>query len=292
MSEDTKTSVLKWYYFVLFGVVTLVALSMTWWSMFDLAVHTLSVPVLLAGGLSFAFDIGGVYLGLLSIEYAKTSDSGFWTELGTYIFIGTSTYIVSQHAILAGYPAVGVVLFASAPIIVGVMLKATLNFITRQARKQAGRVTDKLPSVGWVTWIRYLPQTWRLMSVAMQGRLVNAADKLEIAPDRHDIFGTGVRTTQTSLSPEPDNVLEVSRTTQELSQDIVRPALTSSDTVSLPVWLPHEPTMSLSKLSRTCLDNGVMDIETIYRYALTLKGQDVNKMSLSRTLSREKTKLS
>lgn len=303
MSEDKKTtvrdrngSVLKWYYFVLFGVVTLVALSMTWWSMFDLAVHTLSVPVVLAAGLSLAFDIGGVYLGLLSIEYAKTSDSGFWTELGTYVFIGTSTYIVSQHAVLAGYPTVGVVLFASAPVIVGVMLKATLNFITRQARKQAGRVTDKLPSVGWLTWFRYLPQTWRLMSVAMQGRLINAADKLDIVPDRHDIFGDSVRTPETIVSKTADNVLpvvpEVSETKQQLSQGVVRPALTSSDNVSLPVWLPNEPTMSLSKLSRTCLDNGVMDIETIYRYALTLKGQDVNKMSLSRTLSREKTKLS
>lgn len=295
MSEDKKTSVLKWYYFVLFGVVTLVALSMTWWSMYDLATTQLSVPVLLAGGLSLAFDIGGVYLGLLSIEYAKTTDSGFWTELGTYLFIGTSTYIVAQHAVLAGFPTVGVVLFASAPIIVGIMLKATLNFLTRQARKQAGRVTEKLPSVGWLTWVRYSKQTWRLMSVAMQGRLVNAADKLDIAEDRHAIFGQGVLAGQTfkdNVSDKVSGVLDKPETKPELSAPAVRKELTSPDNVSLPVWLPNEPTMSLGKLSKTCLDNGVMDIETVYRYALTLKGQDVNKASLSRTLSRERAKMS
>lgn len=327
MSADNRTTVrgrpgivLPWYYFVLFGVVTLVALSMTWWSMYDLAVLQLSVPVLLAAGLSLTFDIGGVYLGLLSIEYAKTEDSGFLTELGTYAFIGTSTYIVAQHAILLSYPTVGVVLFASAPVIVGIMLKVTLNFITRQARKQAGRITEKLPSVGILTWLRYAPQSFRLMSVAMQGRLINAADRVDIVPDRHSIFVRSkdnvsetdrqrVRVSSDIVSDnlqvsvqEKDNVLE-GRTTSGQEQDIVsdkkalpgqdvRKELPSIDTVSLPVWLPLEPTMSLSKLSRICLDNGVSDTDTVYRYALVLKGQDVNKTSLSRTMSRERTKMS
>lgn len=296
MSEDNKTTVLPWYYFVLFGVVTLVALSMTWWSMFDLGVQILSVPIVLAGALSLAFDIGGVYLGLLSIEYAKTSDSGFWTELGAYLFIGASTFIVAQHAILLEYPIAGVIMFAAAPVIVGIMLKATLNFLTRQARKKSGRVTEKLPSVGWLTWLRYGPQTWKLMSVAMQGRLINAADKLDIKDDRHAIFGQSSKTPETIVSKTKDKALTDTRTQenkpQQLPQTPVRQQLTSADTMSLPVWLPHEPTMSLGKLSKTCLDNGVTDLETIYRYALELKGQEVNKASLSRTLSREKTKLS
>ena len=290
MSIDKHKLVLPWYYLVLFGVVTLVALSMTWWSMYDLAVMTMSVPKPLAGGLSLAFDIGGVYLGLLSIDYAKTSDSGFWTELGTYLFIGVSTYIVAQHAILFDYPTAGVIMFAAAPIIVGIMLKATLNYITRNARKQAGRVTEKLPSVGWLTWIRYGKQAFKLMSVAMQGRLINAADKLDIAEDKHAIFKAPETIVYKTEDKVQDNVLEAPETKQQLSQSLVRKELTSSDTVSLPAWLPREPTMSLATLSRTCLDNGVMDIETVYRYALELKGQEVNKMSLSRTLSRLRTK--
>lgn len=296
MSEDKNESVLEWYYVVLFAVVTLIALSMTWWSMYDLGVHTLSVPRILSAGLSLTFDLGGVYLGILSIKYARTTDSGFFTELGTFVFIGLSTYIVAQHAILLSYPVAGVVLFASAPVIVGVMLKATLNYLTRQSRKQAGRVTDKLPSVGWLTWLRYRKQTWRLMSVAMQGRLINAADKLSIAEDKHAIFVSPVQDTQTIVSQTKDNVLPVvpdmSETPQQLSEPVVRPALTSPDKLSLPVWLPNEPDMKLATLSRTCLDNGVTDIETVYRYATIIKGQDVNKNSLSRTLSRLKTNMS
>jgi hypothetical protein len=264
--------------------------------MMDLGVHTLSLPVWLAAAVSLTFDGGAVFFSWLSVQYAKTTDSGFWAELVAFAFIGTGVYIVVQHAVLAGYPDAGVVMFAAAPVIVGLMLKGALNYFTRLARNAAGRVTEKLPSVGWLTWVRYTPQTWKLMSVAMQGRLINAADKLNIVEDRHDIFGGLVRAPETIVSETKTPVLTDSKTTsetpQQLSQPVAKPALTSSDNVSLPVWLPVEPTMSLGKLSRTCLDNGVEDIETVYRYALTLKGQEVNKLSLSRTLSREKTKMS
>lgn len=291
---------LKWYYYVLLSVVTLSALSMTWWSMFDLGVHTLSVPVLVAVLASVIFDLGGVYLILLSIDYAKTSDSGFWTELGSYAFLATSTYIVVQHGVLDNYPVAGVVMFAAAPIVLGIILKATLNYLTRQQRRATGRVTEKLPSVGWLTWVRFTPQSWKLMSVAMQGRLVNAADKLEIVHDKYGIFGQAetelVRvsaTSETAVDKTENKDLGQLETkinsSQQLSQR-VQPALTDSDNLSLPVWLPNEPTMTLGKLVRTALDNSVSDIETIYRYALTLKGQDVNKLSLSRTLAREKAK--
>lgn len=292
---------LKWYYYVLLSVIALSALSMTWWSMFDLGVQTLSAPVLVAAIASVIFDLTGVYLGAMAIEYAKTSDSGFWTELGTYLFIAGSTYVVVRHAIIDGYPDAGIVMFAAAPIALGIVLKVTLNFITRQQRKQVGRVTEKLPSVGWLTWIRYGPQAFKLASVAMQGRLINAADKLDIAQDKHNIFGQ-TKTLHVKSSVLPETIVETRELTDEtdtrtsvnsenqLSQPPVRPVLTSGNSVSLPVWLPHEPTMTLGKLVRTCMDNGVFDLETMFRYAKDIKGQEVNKLSLSRTLAREKTK--
>jgi hypothetical protein len=301
LTDKTKVS-LAWYYFVLFGVVALSSLSMTWWSMFDLGVHTLSVPVLVAAVVSVIFDIGGMFLVLLSIEYAKTNDSGFWTELGAYAFIGTSAYLVAQHGILLQYPAAGVVMFAAAPIVLGIMLKAMLHYLTRLQRRATGRITEKLPSVGWLTWVRYGRQSWKLMSVAMQGRLVNAADKLEIAADRHGIFGQDKTTQVDAVLGQAETIVETpTRTTPELvqtqdkkpeqlSQPVVRKELTSPDSLSLPIWLPNEPDMKLSTLVRTCLDNGVFDIETMFRYAQDIKGQEVNKMSLSRTLTREKQK--
>jgi hypothetical protein len=290
LSEDKKTHVLPWYIVVLLSVVTVVALVMTWYSMMDLGVSYLSLPVWLAVGVSLTFDGGAVFLSWMSVQYAKTTDSGFWTELAAFGFIGTGVYIVVQHAVLAGYPEAGIIMFAAAPVIVGIMLKVTLNYYSRQARKQAGRVTEKLPSVGWLTWLRYMPQTWRLMSVAMQGRLINAADKLDIGSDTHDIFKTRVLAAQTVVRTTPDTISDMSETSKELSGQPDKPALTSSDNLSLPVWLPHEPTMSFGTLVRTCLDNGMTDLESVYRLSLTLKGQDVNKASLSRTLAREKTK--
>ncbi len=288
---------LRWYYYVMFGFVICVALVMTWWSMFDLGVNVLdpAVPDIVAAGASFIFDVAGLCLGIVAIEYAKTDDSGFLAELGTFVFIGVSIYIVSQHAILIDYPVVGVVMFASAPIVTGVLFKVTLQFISRRQRREAGRVTERLPSVGWFTWVRYLPQSFKLASVAMQGRIINAAHKLDMQPDKYQIFVGQPDKPKTSPEIVSETAENMSKTSvavkdkkpQQLSQPI-RQALTSPETMSLPVWLPHEPTMSLATLVRTCLDNGVLDLETMFRYAKDIKGQDVNKMSLSRTLARLK----
>jgi hypothetical protein len=269
--------------------------------MFDLGV-ALPVPMFVAGVTSSVFDVVGIYLALLSIQYAKTEDSGFFPELGTYLFIAASTYIVTQHGILLGYPTAGIVMFAAAPIALGVILKATLHYITRQQRRAAGRVTEKLPSVGFLTWVRYAPQSFRLVSVAMQGRIINAADKLNIVEDKHKIFETPIKavvldsdkagtTSQDIKILSLDNLETEDKVSHQLSQ-AVRPALTSSDNMSLPDWLPQEPDMKLSTLARTCLDNGVLDLETMFRYAVAVKGQNVNRLSLSKALGREKTKLS
>jgi hypothetical protein len=258
--------------------------------MFDLAVHTLSVPVLVAVGGSLLFDLGGVYLILLSIKYATTDDSGFWTELGAYLFIGASAWVVYQHGVLEGYPLAGVLFFAAAPVVLGIILKATLQYLTRQQRRSAGRVTERLPSVGWFTWVRYGPQAWRLMSVAMQGRLVNAADRLEIKQDRHGIFGQPETIVETPAIKAEVHVETQDKKPEQLPEPVSKPALTSGDKLSLPVWLPNEPDMKLATLVRTCFDNGVFDIETIYRYAMDIKGPEVNKMTLVKTISRQKAK--
>ncbi len=182
-------------------------------------------------------------------------------------------------------------MFASAPIVTGVLFKVTLQFISRRQRREAGRVTERLPSVGWSTWVRYLPQSFKLASVAMQGRIVNAADKLDIASDKYQIFtGQPESKSQTLKNLSETPVAVKDKKPQQLSQ-VPRQALTSPETMSLPVWLPHEPTMSLATLVRTCLDNGVLDLETMFRYAKDIKGQDVNKMSLSRTLARLRDKV-
>jgi len=285
---------IKWYEHVLFAAVTLVALSMTWYSMMDLATGQFGLPQILSMGVSLAFDGAAILSALLSIKYAKTGDSGLMTELATFVFVATSVYITVQHAILEDYGIVGMVMFGAAPIIAGIILKLYLNFLTRQARKEAGRIVERLPVAGTLTWLRYPSQSFKLMSVAMQNRLIKAADRVEMPEDRYGIFTATVGQPETIVKTRADIVLapvtDKTKTPQQLSETPETKQLTSPDKVSLPVWLPAEPTMTLGKLVRTCMDNGVLDLETIFRYAKDIKGQDVNKMSLSRTLSREKQK--
>lgn len=285
---------IKWYEHVLFAAVTLVALSMTWYSMMDLATGQFDLPTILSMGVSLAFDGAAILSASLSIKYARTADSGLMTELATFAFIATSVYITVQHAVLADYGVVGMVMFGAAPVIVGIILKLYLNFLTRQARKDAGRIVERLPVAGTLTWLRYPKESFRLMSVAMQNRLIKAADRVEMPEDRHGIFQATVGQPQTvaktSVKPVLASVRPAKKAPQQLPEVSQTKQLTSPDTVSLPVWLPHEPTMSLGKLVRTCLDNGVFDLETMFRYAKDIKGHEVNKMSLSRTLTREKQK--
>lgn len=316
---------LKWYYYVLFSVVTLVALSMTWWSLYDLGVTTLGIPEMLSAVLSLLLDIGGLVLMLLTIEYAKTQDSGFWVEVWTYIFIGTSTYIVVQHAIIQNYVPAGIVMFASAPIVMAVVFKAILTYLTRQSRREAGRIVEKLPSVGWFAWVRYRKQTWGLMSLAAQKRVLNAADRLDIAQDKYGIF-VDTETKQVDMSQDtvpvvhatvgqpvdndrtpvdndrtpvgqPETVVE---TPKDIVLEVVPPVLDMStqlsytsrteigqaDKVVLPPWLPHEPAMSVSKIVSTCMDNNVRDYGQILDIARTLKGHDVNEQTVRKSLYR------
>lgn len=285
---------IKWYEHALFAAVTLVALSMTWYSMMDLATGQFGLPTVLSIGVSLAFDGAAILSASLSIKYAKTADSGLMTELATFAFIATSVYITVQHAILADYGVVGMVMFGAAPVIVGIVLKLYLNFLTRQARKEAGRIVERLPVAGTLTWLRYPKESFKLMSVAMQNRLIKAADRVDMPEDKYGIFTATVGQPETAVETTEKVVLEVVQDTdnsaQQLSDKVETKQLTSPDAVSLPVWLPHEPTMSLGKLVRTCLDNGVFDLETMFRYAKDIKGHEVNKMSLSRTLTREKQK--
>jgi hypothetical protein len=285
---------IKWYEHVLFAVVTIVALSMTWYSMMDLATGQFNLPTILSMAVSLAFDGAAILSASLSIKYARTGDSGLLTELATFLFVAASVYLTVQHAVLENYGVVGMVMFGAAPIIVGIILKLYLNFLTRQARREAGRIVDRLPVAGALTWLRYPRQSFKLVSVAMQNRLIKAADRVDMPEDRYGIFSATVGQPQTAVETTEKVVLEVVPTqdkdAQQLSETSVTKQIDSPDTVSLPVWLPNEPTMTLGKLVRTCMDNGVLDLETIFRYAKDIKGQEINKMSLSRTLSREKQK--
>lgn len=292
---------IKWYHWLLFAVVVLIALSMSWYSMTDLATNGFDLPWLLSAGVSLAFDVGAIWLGMMAIEYAKTDDSGLWPELWAFTFVLTSVYINVQHAVVNDYGLVGMVMFGAAPVIAGVMLKVMLSFMTRHQRRTAGTLVPRLPRVGLLTWLRYRKQTWQLMSISMQKRLVDAADQLDIPEDRHAIF-VGKATVQDDIIDIPqlnmsetvaNNVQIIEKTelvmprTEQDIDDIVY----EGELVTIPDWLPREPTMSLAKIAEICVQNGQLDINTILSWTRIVKGSDIQYGSMYKAVQRARQKV-
>ena len=115
--------------------------------------------------------------------------------------------------------------------------------------------------------------------------------------DRHGILGTAPVTLQATVeTPEKDTetllvdkgvlVQDMSNGAQQLPETVETKQLTSGDNLSLPVWLPNEPLMSVSNLVSICVDNGVRDFGTILGYARDIKGHAVNEQTVRKSLYR------
>lgn len=301
---------LNWYTKTFFVISVLIALAMSWYSMTDLAMTYYGLPLWLSVLISLAFDVGALFLGLVSVEYAKTNDSGFLAEAGTFVFVLVSIYINVSHAQVALYGLPGMVMFGSAPVIAGIALKVYLNFVTRQARMESGRIVQRLPVAGKLTWFIYPKQSFSLLKVAMRHRLMAAADKLVLAEDKHNLFVSKTLEqapvkTQASLpdmsfkAPEslseasdnsrkalpktPDNEVQ---TIPQRSEADIEEIVHSVERVSLPAWLPDEPTMSVSKIAKKCVENGETNIGTVLRYATDIKGSPVNYSTVQKAVLR------
>lgn len=301
---------LNWYTKAFFAISVLIALAMSWYSMTDLAHNVYSVPLWLSVLISLSFDVGALYLGLMSVEYAKTNDSGFLAEAGTFVLVFISIYINVSHADIASYGIPGMVMFGSAPVIAGIALKVYLNFITRKARRESGRLVERVPVTGKLTWLIYPKQSFSLLKVAMRHRLMSAADTVNLSPDKHNLFETKTLEqasikAQASLpdmpSKAPENLPEasdnsrkalprtpenVSQTNPQRSEADIEEIVHSVERVSLPAWLPDEPTMSVSKIAKKCVENGETNIGTVLRYATDIKGSPVNYSTVQKAVLR------
>jgi hypothetical protein len=305
---------LNWYTKAFFVISVLIALSMSWYSMTDLASGHYGVPLWLSVLISLAFDVGALFLGLVSVEYAKTNDSGFLAEAGTFLFVLASIYINVSHAQIALYGTPGMVMFGSAPVIAGIALKVYLNFITRQARREAGRIVQRVPVTGKLTWLIYPTQSFGLLKVAMRHRLMSAADTMELPEDKHNIF-LGKAKSQAAIKAEAsvsdmpskapeilpeasDNTIKaLPETTHNVPHQLsgrseadIDEIVYSADIVSLPGWLPREPTMSISKIADKCVENGETSIANVLQYATDIKGRSVNYATVQKAVLRARAK--
>lgn len=301
---------LNWYTKAFFGISVLIALAMSWYSMTDLATTYYQVPLWLAVMISLAFDVGALFLGLVSVEYAKTNDSGILAEVGAFLFIVASIYINVSHALAASYGLPGMVMFGSAPVIAGIALKVYLNFINRQAKREAGRLVERLPVSGKLTWMIYPKQSFGLLKVAMRHRLIQAAGKMILEEDTHNLFANKAGIQQADQAPlkasatiedMPDKALQASGKGNKASRRQAKalPVRNQADIdeivyaegiVNLPAWLPDEPTMSISKIVDKCVENNETDIGTVINYASRIKRTPVNYSTVQKAMFRSRSK--
>ncbi|MDX2578039.1 DUF2637 domain-containing protein [Streptomyces scabiei] len=307
---------------VLFGLVVLVALGMSWFSMFHLATAVFGLPWILAAGISLSFDGGALWLGMVSAKYAVSEDSGFGVRMATYAFIAASVFLNVAHATVLGYGLIGQVMFGSAPVMAGILLEVFLKFESRQALRQAGRVLDHMPKAGKLAWLRYPKASWRLQGQALKARLMNAVNGLTDVDETHALFAdkpkavkTGKKTPMQAIDNVPAVVQAKQADTQtdrqaiEKADKAPRKALetgkadrepetsdkaanrqTEAQTLlDMPAWLPTQEKVSLQALANACVDNGITDITKATEYAAAVRKSPVARGTMQKAIHRAKT---
>jgi hypothetical protein len=151
--------ILDWRGSISFGVVLIVALALSWWSLYSLAVTFYGVPEILAMGVSAAFDGAALFVADLASKYARTEDSGLATKLATYLFVGASVYLNVEHAMLLSYGVPGMVLFGAPPIIAGILFELYLRFVHRSEMRANGLVPKRMPVFGKISWLVFPRKT-------------------------------------------------------------------------------------------------------------------------------------
>jgi hypothetical protein len=189
-----------------------------------------------------------------------------------------------------------------------------LNFINRQAKREAGRLVERLPVSGKLTWMIYPKQSFGLLKVAMRHRLIQAAGKMVLEEDTHGLFGNQAGIQQADQAPikaqaMPYKAHQASdKGTKAVSAGIRKasgkqakalPARNQADVdeivyaegiVNLPAWLPDEPTMSISKIVDKCVDNNETDIGTVINYASRIKRTPVNYSTVQKAMFRSRSR--
>lgn len=274
---------LDWRGAASFGVVLIVALALSWWSLYSLAVTFYDVPQILAIGVSAAFDGAALFVADLASKYARTEDSGLATKLATYLFVGASVYLNVEHAILLNYGIPGMVLFGAPPVIAGILFELYLRFIHRTEMRSNGLVPKRMPVFGKLSWMMFPLKTLKGFRSVIFFRLnetVTKATGQGLSPKKsvtnsvaktvptEDIQGT--KSSDTVVTKKVTNVTEDKRVTvksDKVTSDI------SSD-------------MSVSLLVKKLWAQGVTDRVTIRKTIEDIKGVTVPMNTIHKAVSR------
>jgi hypothetical protein len=271
--------ILDWRGAASFGVVLVVALALSWWSLYSLAVTFYDVPQILAIGVSAAFDGAALFVADLASKYARTEDSGLATKLATYLFVGASVYLNVEHAMLLDYGIPGMVLFGAPPVIAGILFELYLRFIHRSEMRSNGLVPKRMPVFGKLSWFMYPGRTLKGFRSVILYRLNETVTKAKGHEDK----------TVTETVTKKDK--SVTKTGDKVTEPVTKmsPVLTKSvtkDKVLSPVTSDIHGDMSVSSLVKALWGQGVIDRVTLKKTIEEVKGVTVPMNTINKAVSR------
>lgn len=258
MTKNTNKIQMTGFYLSL-----IVALSISWWSIYTMATDEFNLPMLLALGASLAFDGAALYVGSLANNYASSGASGFGAKIATYIFIVTSSWLNVMHAKMLSLGFVGMFFLGSTSVIAGILFHLHLKFQHRQALKEAGRTVDALPVLGKLTWLLYPKDSLNVIKQTLVQRIA-----------RHDNVKVKPVKAVTERLDKP--------TTQKQKVQIEK---ISDETM---LFLPMTPDTSHSKLVTHLLDRGINDDKKIIQAVTNYSGRPLKINTLSQYKRRHK----
>lgn len=282
--------VLDWRGSISFGVVLIVALALSWWSLYSLAVTFYGVPQILAIGVSAAFDGAALFVADLASKYARTEDSGLATKLATYLFVGASVYLNVEHAMLLSYGVPGMVLFGAPPVIAGILFELYLRFVHRSEMRANGLVPKRMPVFGKISWLIFPGKTFGGFKDVVFFRLNEVVTGVTGEP----VQRTRSRDKRTKSRDTQDKPRDMS---QDMSPDVTF----SVTTPDIPVTdnVPEDMTVSplsgtsdissdksVSALVRALWATGITDRTELHKKICDIKGTTVPVNTVNKAVSR------
>ncbi|PPK65267.1 DUF2637 domain-containing protein [Actinokineospora auranticolor] len=169
-----ESRVLRWVATAAWLVVVVVALGISWWSLFDYA-RSFAIPTPLAATVSLVFDAAALIVAGLAQRYASSAGSGAGPRLMMLVLLAGSIYLNWEHAASKGYGVQASIMFA-APAAIGIVLfELQMAWRSRVVRRARGRVAPPLPVIGAWRWVLHPVQN--LMTLWIVGRAEGRADR-------------------------------------------------------------------------------------------------------------------
>lgn len=276
-----KTKIMQW---TGFGLVLIVALAISWFSMATMAMDFFHLPSWIAYAVSVAFDGAAIYVAVLSSEYAKTEDSGLMPRLVTMGMVGASAWLNWQHASLMGLGIAGQVFFAAPPVIAGILFELMLKFENRKELRKRGRVAKSMPVFGKAAWLRYPLDTFKGMSSVIKVRLEDtvASESPQVATGQPVSGQQPVDSGQVDTEPQKAIVDVPKRTPKRTVKKMSTPSVQELEDT----FPELTADMSIARLAQALYKQGIESRPEIQRKVSAIKGTEVSLNTICKSVKR------